>query len=92
MTGFKLSNHSHNLAEGIIWDHHEELILFVDILSMKLFRMHPISLDITDEYIFDEYVCWVQLTNNKNIYLLGMRSGLAIFNIKTCEIKYINKY
>jgi len=91
MTGYKLSNHSHNLAEGIIWDHHVELVLFVDILSMKLFRMHPISLDITDEYIFDEYVCWVQLTNNKNIYLLGMQSGLAIFNIKTCEIKYLNK-
>ncbi|MAG61008.1 hypothetical protein CL619_04435 [archaeon] len=91
MTEFRCSNHCHNLAEGIIWDHHVELLLFVDILSMKLFRMHPNSFEIVDEYSFDEYVCWVQLTNNDNLYLLGMQSGLAIFNIHTSEIKYINK-
>jgi xylono-1,5-lactonase len=91
MTKFKRSNHRHNLGEGIIWDHHVELILFVDILSMKLFRMHPDSFEIENQYNFDEYVAWVQLTNNKNLYLLGMQSGLAIFNIISSEIKFINK-
>jgi len=91
MTEFKRSNHYHKLAEGIIWDHHAELILFVDILSMKLFRMHPDSFEIVNEYSFNEYVAWVQLTNNDNLYLLGMQSGLAIFNIQTSVLKYINK-
>lgn len=91
MTEFKRSNHCHNLGEGIIWDHHVELILFVDILSMKLFRMHPDSFEIVNEYSFDEYVAWVQLTNNDNLYLLGMQYGLAIFNLQTSELKYINK-
>ena len=66
MTEFRSSNHYHNLAEGIIWDHHVELLLFVDILSMKLFRMHPDSFEIVNEYSFNEYVAWVQLTNNDN--------------------------
>ena len=91
MTKFKRSNHYYNLAEGIIWDHHVELILFVDILSMKLFRMHPDSFEIVNEYSFNEYVAWVQLTNNDNLYLLGMQSGLAILNFHTSELKYINK-
>jgi xylono-1,5-lactonase len=90
MTKYKTSNHQHELGEGIIWDHHYGLFLFVDILAKKLFRMKPDSFEIVDDYKFDEFVCWVQLTNNSNYYLLGMKSGLAILDIRTSELSYIN--
>ena len=56
MTEFKRSYHCHNLVERTIGDNHVELKLFVDILSMKLYRMHPDSFEIVNEYSFDEYV------------------------------------
>jgi xylono-1,5-lactonase len=90
MADFISSKHNHNLGEGIIWDYHTELLLFVDILSKKLFRMEIDSFEIVDEYLFDEYIGWVQITNNPNIYLIGLQSGIAIFNIKTSEISFIN--
>ena len=49
------------------------------------------SFNIVDEYLFDEYIGWVQITNNPEFYLLGMKSGLALFDIKTSKIEYINK-
>ena len=33
MPDYKKSEHSHELAEGILWDHRSELLLFVDIIS-----------------------------------------------------------
>ena len=91
MPDYKKSEHSHELAEGILWDHRSELLLFVDILSKKLFRMDIDSFKIVDEYFFNEYIGWVQITDDPEFYLIGLKSGLAIFNIKTEKIKFINK-
>ena len=85
------SDHQHRLGEGIIWDHRKKLLLFVDILSKKLFMMDIDSFDIVDEFFFNEYIGWVQLTNDPDSYLIGLQSGLAIFNIRKSKIKYINK-
>ena len=81
MTEFRSSNHYHNLAEGIIWDHHSGLLLFVDILSKKLFMMDINSFNIIEEYLLDEYIGWVQITNKPELYLVGMKSGIALFDI-----------
>lgn len=90
MTKYQASTHQHKLGEGILWDHRAGLLLFVDILSMKLYRMDIDSFEIVDKYSFDEYVCWAQLTNDSNFYLLGMKSGLAIIDVRTSELNYIN--
>ena len=85
------SEHQHRLGEGILWDHHSELLLFVDILSKKLFRMDIDSFKIVDEYYFNEYIGWVQITNQPGYYIIGLKSGIATFNVEDSEIKFINK-
>ncbi len=85
------SKHQHRLGEGILWDHHSELLLFVDILSKKLFRMDIDSFKIVDEYYFNEYIGWVQITNQPGYYIIGLKSGIATFNVESSEIKFINK-
>ena len=91
MTKFRSSNHYHNLAEGIIWDHYSGLLLFVDILSKKLFMMDINSFNIIEEYLLDEYIGWVQITNKPELYLVGMKSGIALFDIQKSKLNYINK-
>ena len=85
------SEHQHTLGEGIIWDHRLGLLLFVDILSKKLFRMDIDSFNIVDKYCFNEYIGWVQITNDPEYYLIGLKSGIAILNIRNSGIKFINK-
>ena len=85
------SEHQHSLGEGIIWDHYSQLLLFVDILSKKLFRMNIDNFEIVDEYQLEEFIGWVQLTNDPKLYLIGLKSGVAIFNIENSELKYLNK-
>ena len=91
MSIIKSSKHNYKLAEGIIWDNRAELLLFVDILSKKLFRVEIDSFEIVTEYQFDEYIGWVQLTNNPDLYLIGLKSGIAVLDTKTLIIKFINK-
>ena len=91
MNDYLSSNHHHELGEGILWDYESNLLLFVDILSKKLFRMDIDTFQIKDEYHFDEYIGWVQLTNKKNYYLVGLQSGVALFNLKLLKVKFINK-
>ena len=85
------SKHQHILGEGIIWDHYSGLLLFVDILSKKLFSMDIDSFKIVDEYSFEEYIGWVQITNNPQYYLIGLQSGIAKLDKRNSEINFINK-
>ena len=91
MNRLVISKHQHLLGEGVIWDHRSGLLLFVDIISKKLFRMDIDSLNIIDEYCFNEFIGWVQITNNPEYYLIGLKSGIATLNIKSSKIKFINK-
>ncbi len=91
MHKLNISEHQHSLGEGIIWDHRLGLLLFVDILSKKLFRMNINSFNIIDEYSFNEYIGWVQITNDPEHYLIGLQSGIATLNVKNSKIKFINK-
>jgi len=91
MNNYRLSKHNHKLGEGIIWDHNTQLLLFVDILSKKFFRMDIDSFNIVDEYLFDEYIGWAQLTDKPELYLVGMKSGIALFDFQKFQLNYINK-
>ena len=49
------------------------------------------SFKIVDEFCFNEYIGWVQITNKPGYYIIGLKSGIATFNVENSEIKFINK-
>jgi D-xylonolactonase len=79
------------LGEGILWDFRLDKLLYVDILRCRLF-----SLDLdsgTNRYWqFQESLCWVQLTDKIGRYILGFKSGVALFSPDlVAELKWITK-
>ena len=79
------------LAEGLIWDFHLKKLLFVDILSNKLIRLDIFENSI-QSWEFCENVCWVQLTQYKGRYILGLHSGVVIFESEgACDLIWITK-
>ena len=74
------SKHQHILGEGIIWDHYSGLLLFVDILSKKLFSMDIDSFKIVDEYYFN-------FLNHDNILISALKlDGKFIFQTKVTKL------
>jgi xylono-1,5-lactonase len=72
------------LAEGVLWDHRHQLLLYVDILQCKLY-MANVAAKSYKEVSFDENTCWVQMTSDPDLYLVGLKSKIVLLNRKTLQ-------
>lgn len=70
------------LGEGLVWDGNSERILMTDIMKGKL-----IEIDIESSshrcWQFKEPLAWVLPTKLKKYYLLGLKSGVGLWDV--CE-------
>jgi sugar lactone lactonase YvrE len=80
----KFTTNSCVLGEGILWDYNVDRLLYVDIEMRTLFRQDIQTLRL-ESWIFDERIGWVQLTTSNGIYILGLQSGILLFNTNTQE-------
>ncbi len=78
------------LGEGLFWDSEYKKLWFVDIKSFMLYALDIDTYDLKS-WNFEEEVCWVVPTYNKNEVILGLKSGIAKFNIKKKELYWIIK-
>ncbi len=78
------------LGEGLFWDWEYKKLWFVDIKNFMLY-----ALDIyTNElkyWKFKEEVCWVVPTYSKYEVIIGLKSGVAKFNIQEAKLKWLIK-
>ena len=64
------------LGEGVIWDHRNGHLLWVDIKGQAVWRWNPAS-DKADRVDVTEPVGFVALTPDPDIVIAGFKSGLA---------------
>lgn len=80
-----------DLGEGLLWDNKSARMLMTDIMKGKL-----IEIDIGSKkdrfWVFEEPVAWVLPTIIHGKYLIGLKAGIALFDIyKPDNIIWINK-
>lgn len=79
-----------DLGEGLIWDHHRQRLLMTDIVNCKL-----IELDIENNHLrswqLPENLAWVMLTDRADTYLLGLRSGIALFSLVEAQLQWLDQ-
>lgn len=78
------------LGEGLFWDSEYKKLWFVDIKSFMLYALDIDTYDLKS-WNFEEEVCWVVPTYNKNEVILGLKSGIAKFNIEKKELYWLIK-
>lgn len=69
------------LGESLIWDERRESFWWVDVLAGKLYRFGPNASE-PDCWQFSEALGHVALTDSSDAVVLGLASGLALFNVK----------
>ena len=78
------------LGEGLFWDNKYQKLWFVDIKGFKLY-----SFDIYTKKLkfwkFQEEVCWIVPTYNEYEVIIGLKRGIAKFNIKKSKLDWIIK-
>ncbi len=72
------------LGEGLIWDDNTERLLMTDILSGKLIELDILS-NTSRYWQLNEPIAWVLPTTLEKKYLIGLKSGLALFDINNPE-------
>jgi xylono-1,5-lactonase len=75
----QIPNFKTELGEGLLWDDREQVLLMTDIIGQKLVVVDLNSLT-QKSYSFEEEVCWVLMTNRKGLYLVGLGSGVIVFD------------
>jgi len=78
------------LGEGVFWDHESKRLYFVDIIACKLFSLDTVTNQI-ESWSFEEKISWVLPTSSQEILLIGLKSGIAKFNLITNEINRLVK-
>lgn len=80
----------HNtLGEGVIWDHHNDLVWWTDILNSKMYSWHFESgLSI---YNTPEPLCSFGLTNEPGRFICAFSTGFAYFSPYSDETKWLCK-
>ena len=68
-----------NLGEGLIWDHYQNLLLMTDITNKNLISIN-IDQEIFKIWRMPEKIGWVLLTDKLNLYIVGLETGIALFN------------
>lgn len=72
-------NKAFALGEGLVWDANDQSILMTDILKKLFLKINP-KTKTYESWSFQEPIGWVFPTKTKNIYLVGLQSGIALFN------------
>ncbi len=78
------------LGEGLFWDSEYKKLWFVDIKSFMLYALEIDTYDLKS-WKFEEEVCWVMPTYNKNEVILGLKSGVIKFDTETSKSKWLVK-
>jgi sugar lactone lactonase YvrE len=79
------------LGEGLIWDDRSSRLLMTDISNGKLIELDVQSTS-NRHWQFNEPLAWVLPTTLGNKYLLGLKSGIALFDIRRPEnIVWVNQ-
>lgn len=82
---------SAELGEGLLWDAQRKRLLMTDILKGRLLEI-DIDSSVTHSWEFDQALAWVLKTRRKGVYVLGLQSGLALFNVEQPSIlQWINQ-
>lgn len=76
----QINNMAYDLGEGLVWDTKSLRLLMTDILNGTLVELDIDSL-IERRWTFNEPLGWVLPTSTYNRYLLGFKSGIALFNL-----------
>lgn len=80
-----------DLGEGLIWDSRSSRLLMTDIMNGKLIEV-DIDLYANRQWQFEEPLAWVLPTTREGKYLLGLKSGIALFDIsKPADIFWVNR-
>lgn len=80
-----------DLGEGLIWDNSCSSLLMTDIMKGQLIKLDISSNDHRSWY-FNEPLSWVLPTSVKGKYLLGLKSGIAFFNmIKPEDLEWVSR-
>ncbi len=72
-------SHSCELGESLIWDERIQSFWWVDILAGALFRGR-LDDDVPDRWQFSEALGHVALTESQHLVVLGLASGLVLFD------------
>lgn len=87
----KLGGVNTELGEGLLWDAPRRRLLMTDILKGRLLDMDIESLAYRS-WQFDEPLAWVLKTTQSGVYLLGLGSGIAVFDTgQSQRLKWINR-
>jgi sugar lactone lactonase YvrE len=80
-----------SLGEGLIWDSRSNQLLMTDILSKELIQISVHDQKIRT-WVLPEYLSWVGLTNEVNVYLLGLQTGIALFDVdRPIDLQWVNR-
>lgn len=77
----QLSSVKCDIGEGLIWDSHSARLLMTDIMNGKLIEL-DIDSNTHRSWQFEEPLAWVLSTTIKGKFMLGLKSGIALFDIK----------
>lgn len=79
------------LGEGLLWDAERKRLLMTDIVSGRLLDI-DIDSGLSKFWQFDEPLAWVLKTKCRGVYLLGLSSGIACFDIdQPSRLQWINR-
>jgi len=70
-----------DLGEGLLWDAERRRLLMTDIVNGLLIDI-DIDEGLSQFWQFDESLAWVLKTKHRGAYILGLRSGIALFVIE----------
>jgi len=86
-----ISNVKCELGEGLIWDPVLNLLLMTDITKKKLIAI-DLYHDSYCQWDMPELIGWVLLTEKRNTYALGLKSGIAFFDTTSAsELTWVNR-
>jgi xylono-1,5-lactonase len=79
------------LGEGLLWDPGSNSLMMTDILGCKLIQI-SLNTNTFRSWSMPELVAWISLTDKKNIYLVGLKTGIALFDIlDPSNLKWVNR-
>lgn len=80
-----------DLGEGLLWDADRQRLLMTDIMQGQLLDI-DIASSVIQRWTFDEPLAWVLKTRRVGVYALGLRSGVALFDLsRPSSVHWVNR-